>query len=287
MKLSLGTVQLGVHYGVNNSKGDLSDDEAYALLKTAHDSGFTMLDTSSEYGLAEERIGKYLQKHPGSFEICAKFNASYSKETLERLRSQSLARMGKIDHYVYYCVDFDVTKLEAGISDGVSVYGVEEAEAIAENFKLVQVPASILDGRMDTEIIRLQAKGKTVLVRSLLLQGLLAVETMRGPQGNRGNFKYYLEALPYLMTLDRIGDEYKMSIVEMAVRWAWELGCDVAIFGGETPQQVHEIGEYIRRGQLPSSLVVRVKNLRKDIPEIAISPRLWGQVYDFTPAKAE
>jgi len=67
--------------------------------------------------------------------VCAKFNASYSKETLERLRAQSLARMGKIDHYVYYCVDFDVTKLEAGIADGVSVYSVEEAEAIAENFK--------------------------------------------------------------------------------------------------------------------------------------------------------
>jgi len=101
---------------------------------------------------------------------------------------------------------------------------------------------------MDTEIIRLQAKGKTVLVRSLLLQGLLAVDPKVGPRGNKGNLAYYLDVLPYLMALDRVGEEYKMSIVEMAVRWAWELGCNVAIFGGETPQQVYEISEYWKRG---------------------------------------
>ena len=46
MRLSLGTVQLGVNYGINNSAGALSDEQVEAVLEAAVDSGFTMVDTS-------------------------------------------------------------------------------------------------------------------------------------------------------------------------------------------------------------------------------------------------
>ena len=284
MKLSLGTVQLGVPYGINNAKGKMTDAEAYELLRAAHDNGFTMLDTSSEYGLAEERIGAYERKHPNQFEICAKFNASYSKEKLDFLRKRSLERMGRVDHYVYYCVDFDVSKLEAGISDGVSVYSVEEAEAIADNFHLVQVPASILDGRMDAEIKKLQSKGKRVLIRSLLLQGLLATDTSIQPTGNIGNGEMIQAAEEYIEKLRRLANDYGMSKVEMCIRWAWEISPGVAIVGCETTEQVEQVGQYFNKGPLPYSMISSVRKIREEVPEIVISPRLWGQVYDFTSA---
>lgn len=287
MKLSLGTVQLGLAYGINNTTGVLSDEQAEALLEAAWRAGFTMLDTSSEYGLAEERIGRFLHSHPDAFEICAKYNASYPKETIEKLQAQSITRMGKIDYRVYYCVDFDVTKLEAGTAEGVSVYRAEEAEAIADNFKMVQVPASILDGRMDEEIKKLQAKGKTVLIRSVMLQGLLAADYREGPKGNVGNGEFIRKAMGYVYTLQAIGAEYGMTLPEMAVRWVWEIRPDVAIVGCETAAQAIDVGKFWRRGPMPKDVVRRVKYIRAKVPEIVISPRMWEQTYDFTVAKVE
>jgi aryl-alcohol dehydrogenase-like predicted oxidoreductase len=285
MKLSLGTVQLGVPYGINNTKGLLSDDEAHELLEVAWLYGFKMLDTSAEYGLAEGRIGRFIREHPDTFEICAKYNASYSKEELDAQQERSRLRMGDIAHYVYYCVDFDVTKLAPGIADGVSVYTVDEARAIGD-FKLVQVPASILDGRMDEMIPELQAKGKTVLVRSLLLQGLLASDLVDGPAGNVGNGKCVPEAVHYLVKLYGLATEAGMSVTEMAIRWVWEINPDVAIIGCETPDQVRTTADYWKRGRLPIKMIDRIKEIRKDIPEVVISPRMWGQSYAFTPWKA-
>lgn len=287
MKLSLGTVQLGVHYGVNNTKGMLTDAEANTLLATARRAGFTMLDTSSEYGLAEERIGKYLQAHPDAFEVNGKYNAAYPREKILALIEQSRKRMGRVDHIMYYCIGVDIAKLNPEGADGVSVYDVAEAETVHSlPYKNIQVPASILDGRMDAELRVLRSLGKRTFVRSLLLQGLLSEPYSGVLRGNVGNGAFVEAAKPYLAGLREIADENDMSVVEMAVRWAWHLDPDVAIFGAETPQQVNNIGVYWQKGPLHKYVVDQVMNLRLGIPDIVISPRLWGQVYDFTPSKA-
>lgn len=58
--LSLGTVQLGLRYGIANQDGLPDDTQAAALLAEAVEAGITALDSARSYGRSEERIGTLL-----------------------------------------------------------------------------------------------------------------------------------------------------------------------------------------------------------------------------------
>jgi len=58
--LSLGTVQLGLSYGIANQGGLPDDAQAAALLHEAVEAGITALDTARAYGRSEQRIGALL-----------------------------------------------------------------------------------------------------------------------------------------------------------------------------------------------------------------------------------
>ena len=283
MRLSLGTVQLGVAYGVNNSVGALSDEQVEAVLEAAVDSGFTMVDTSIDYGLAIERIGRFLRRRPESFEVVGKFYGALSANQIRTLKEQC-APLIDFDYTLLWthAGGQDIASLDPSLADGVTVYTVEEAEAVNPAFGMVQVPASVLDGRMDAEIVKLQASGAQVLVRSLLLQGLIASDPDVGPVGHHRCPELPELARPYLKRLRILADLYAMDVVELAVRWVWEIGPDVAIVGAETPEQARAIGEAWQRGPLPGSLTDRLRELRVGIPEVVISPIMWDQHYDFT-----
>jgi len=282
MKLSLGTVQLGLAYGVNNAVGHLSDEQADAVLEAAVDSGFSMVDTSIDYGSAIERIGRFLRRRPGALEVVVKFFGGLTPGQIENLHKKCLELVDPIDYTLLWTCGQDIEALDPGLADGVTVYTVEEAEAVDDGFGMVQVPASVLDGRMDAEIKRLQADGKIVLVRSLLLQGLLAADPETGPAGHHQNASLPFAAQPYLRALNHWAIIYGMSVPEIAVRWVWQIEPDVAIVGAETPAQARAIGEAWKRGPLPEDLVAQLYKLREGVPEVVISPIMWGQHFDFT-----
>ena len=52
-KLGLGTVQFGQAYGVSNRSGQVSREEAAAILDRAAKAGVRLLDTAVNYGEAE------------------------------------------------------------------------------------------------------------------------------------------------------------------------------------------------------------------------------------------
>jgi aryl-alcohol dehydrogenase-like predicted oxidoreductase len=53
MKIGLGTVQFGQAYGVSNTHGQVSPDEAARILSRAAQAGAMVLDTAANYGAAE------------------------------------------------------------------------------------------------------------------------------------------------------------------------------------------------------------------------------------------
>ena len=55
-KLVLGTVQLGMDYGINNSSGKPDQREAVSLLAAAYSKGIKYLDTAEAYGTAQQVI---------------------------------------------------------------------------------------------------------------------------------------------------------------------------------------------------------------------------------------
>ena len=63
-KLAIGTVQFGMPYGIANSTGQVSRDEAYQILKIAYVKGIHTIDTARGYGESEAVIGGYISQNP-------------------------------------------------------------------------------------------------------------------------------------------------------------------------------------------------------------------------------
>ena len=59
-RLMLGTVQLGLPYGIANRTGQPSYQEARAILACAYEGGVNCLDTAAIYGSSEEVLGRAL-----------------------------------------------------------------------------------------------------------------------------------------------------------------------------------------------------------------------------------
>jgi aryl-alcohol dehydrogenase-like predicted oxidoreductase len=195
MKLALGTVQLGLPYGVANPSGQVSRDEACAILKQAWSSGIDTLDTAIAYGESEKRLGDFgvgewrvVTKLPAVPEGCPDIAGwvrenvagSLNRLKLKRLyglllhRSQQLLSPAGRTLYQALAALKDENKIE---KIGVSIYDPEELDALCPgfDFDLVQAPFNVFDRRIATSgwLKRLHEAGAEVHVRSAFLQGLL------------------------------------------------------------------------------------------------------------------
>ena len=55
MKLSLGTAQFGLKYGISNQCGKVRQDEVLKILSEAKSSGVNDIDTAIAYGTSEAK----------------------------------------------------------------------------------------------------------------------------------------------------------------------------------------------------------------------------------------
>ena len=94
MKLALGTVQFGLHYGVSNAAGRVSADEVARILDAAEAAGIRVLDTARGYGTAEAVLGEL---HAGErFDVVTKTLpvADGGVSGVERGIAESVAALG-------------------------------------------------------------------------------------------------------------------------------------------------------------------------------------------------
>ena len=88
MNLCLGTVQFGLDYGIVNEIGKIKEREVYSILRQAHKE-IKEIDTSTQYGNAEEVIGKATHFLRKNFLITTKtrsFENLSVQESLELIR---------------------------------------------------------------------------------------------------------------------------------------------------------------------------------------------------------
>ena len=189
-KLALGTAQLGLAYGINNTQGRPNDQTVAAVLTEARAAGISLLDTAAAYGDSEARLGQWLSGHANNFAVVTKVAAAAPAVVraavlacLERLRLPS----------VYGVLFHDFTALQqqpaawqglqdsrtAGLTEriGISLYHPWQAQWLLNrrrwNLDLVQLPYNVLDQRFAELLPALAARGVEVHVRSAFLQGLL------------------------------------------------------------------------------------------------------------------
>lgn len=203
MKLALGTVQFGLNYGVANTSGRVSAQEASAILQRAQASGLDTLDTAIAYGDSEAVLGQLgiegwntVTKLPAVPENCQDV-AQWVHEQIE----QSMARLGvsqlhgvllhrpaqlleKMGPALYGALQ-SIKAQGKTRKVGVSVYGPAELDELCDTyeFDLVQAPLNILDrGLVESGWAgRLHDAGVEVHTRSAFLQGLLLMPAAQRP----------------------------------------------------------------------------------------------------------
>ena len=189
-RLALGTAQLGLAYGINNTAGRPDDAAVDEILRAAAAAGLSLLDTAAAYGDSEARLGQWLAAWPtADFQLVTKVAAGAPAAVTAQVR-ESLAQLGRPGVYGLLFHSFGALQATPAAWEalraaraagqarriGVSLYHPAEAEWLLNSnldFDLVQVPYNVLDQRFGPLLPELARRGVEVHVRSAFLQGLL------------------------------------------------------------------------------------------------------------------
>ncbi|MFC0776757.1 aldo/keto reductase [Flavobacterium sp. HJSW_4] len=194
-KLVLGTVQMGLNYGINNTNGKLSFETSCQILSKAFEMGIRTLDTAEAYGNAHNVIGDFHKLNPNIvFNIITKIPHGDIKDIqskvniyLEDLQVKYLDVL-MFHSFESYLNNKEECNLvlkelkEVGIINhiGVSVYTNEQIEKLLldDNITVVQMPFNLLDNNSlrGSVMKALKKKGKIIHTRSAFLQGLFFKE---------------------------------------------------------------------------------------------------------------
>ena len=178
--LSLGTVQLGLNYGISNADGKPSQQTANAILDCAMARGINTLDTAGAYGDSEVVIGSWLrtvERSKRPFIVTKAANLDHSSlEALRRdlygkVRSvylqglvfQDPARLDPrmefardtLEKFRGLCKKYSLSPAALALSYALSLPGVaslvlgsEKPEQVEQNAALLEQAVALSDAQM-------------------------------------------------------------------------------------------------------------------------------------------
>ena len=300
-KLSLGTVQLGMNYGINNAGGQPTAELANRILQTACDGGIKVFDTSSDYGTSEKIVGDFFKSYKGKKPLLVtKFKIEDDpkkvapiedvEKNLRRQVETSLERLGynKLPllmlHRESELFDYGDVLPNAlkqlqreGLVDkvGVSLNGCTYVKDVLENdlYEAVQIPLNMLDTKnvLHGGIDKLRDKGVIVFIRSVYLQGLIFRDPDTLPDG------LLQDAKEPLKRLRRLAEEENMSVAQVAITFMRDLdGVSSLVLGSETPEQVKENLALVNSPKLSDSARGKILDMFQDINPDVLKPWLWN-----------
>ena len=300
-ELVLGSVQLGLPYGVANRTGKPSRSAAVALVRRAADSGVLEFDTARAYGdsearlgeaLATRRVGRTITKLSPLTELPPDASREEVRAAVDRSISASMAALkrGRIDclllHRAEHMTAFRgvlwerlIELLEDGtlLSLGVSVQTPEEAHAALSNRDVqhLQLPFNLLDWRWQQAgaIDRIRDRAHvTIHARSVFLQGLLAAgdpaiwPAVAGVSGQ-----------DVLALLEELARDYRReNIADLCLAYVrgqdW---IDGVVVGMETEIQLDSNLQLFVKPPLSASECEEVARRIPQMPEQLLNPALW------------
>lgn len=248
MKLTLGTVQFGIDYGISNTDGVPSDAVLSEILYLAKTAGMDCLDTANAYGNAEERLGLY---NNNRFKLVTKFPKVTSSNELKSSLNDSLQKLKQEAVYGYLAHNADilienpelwqtllqlkeekkVKKIGYSLYDPLQLQKLLELDCIPD---LVQLPYSMLDRKFESAIEILKKQGTKIHVRSVFLQGLYFMDPKQLPKKLQPLEKA-------LSALHQISKEEKIPVSAIALHFALQnQNIDQVVIGVVTAKQLSE-----------------------------------------------
>ena len=291
--LTLGTVQLGLAYGVNNDKGMPTYEESAELIRTALGCGITSFDTARAYGESELVLGRFFGENPVEKTLITKavftgIDKSLVKDTLFSIARESMTRLGieKLPflklHTEKMIEEYGDTMIYAlhdlkkeGLADGIGV-SFSDKSHLREytdgcGFDCVQLPANIFDNSVivDGSIKRLADEGCAVFVRSIYLQGLFFKDTNTLPDSIKS-------AKPALDKLHALAKDAGVSMAELAVTFIRDTeGIASLVLGADNPAQLTESVSLINAPRINEDVMNEAKRIAEDVPPIVTRPWEW------------
>jgi aryl-alcohol dehydrogenase-like predicted oxidoreductase len=301
-RITLGTAQLGMHYGIANTTGRPDDVISRSILGTSEQLGINCFDTAAHYGDSEQILGRYLHdskpvsNQPGRL-IVTKFKVSPGigdnpVELEQDIRNQlerSLQRLGlsRIQIYLMHQVQDLYRHREkiVGILDrltaeglvtscGVSVYKGEDIDLMLcyDIFQVTQIPINIMDQRLIQSgyLQRLHQAHRIVFARSVFLQGLFFLNPNRVPAN-------LIKAAPYLRQLQDLAKLEHLSVAQLAFSFVRDLAeVTSLVIGAETPQQVVDNVQLFDGPGLSKQGLAAAADIFAHVQELIINPALWN-----------
>jgi len=283
-RLALGTVQLGLPYGVANRTGQPSPEIAAAILSVARNASIDTIDTAAMYGASEDILG---MAGVASFRVVTKAPALAGEAdpagALRRSLETSLARLqlSSVDALLLHdagdatgegaeaiaCTFRELKAEGLTRAAGVSIYRPSDLDSIADDFPLdfLQAPLNVFDQRVvrDDRVQRLCGAGMELHVRSAFLQGVL----LQAPVARRAYFAEWGNAFSaYDEFVQRNGGDRLAACLGFALD---QPNVTRVVVGVETPAQLAEI---VRAADRPFS--IDTSDLAQSDVRL-IEPRHW------------
>lgn len=294
--LSLGTVQLGLNYGINNTDGKPSQETANEILSCALDHGINTLDTAGAYGDSEVVIGNWLktipaEQRPFIVTKAARLETGSLEAVLDDLHkrvAESKARLGveqldmlMLHHFDDYLKDRDhvlraMQELKASGDVrfiGTSAYSFHDyGEIAATGMDAVQIPINLFDwGQIENGgLKKLADSGMMIFVRSVYLQGLV----FQDPDKLDPRMEFARETL---VKFRGLCSKYAMTPACLALSYALSLpGVTSLVLGSEKPEQVQQNVQLLNEtAALTPEQMEEIRNCFVNTPQRVLNPSLW------------
>ena len=211
MKITIGSVQFGLPYGISNVNGQVSLDEIEKILNLAKNRNINVIDTAIAYGESESALGmvgvsdfKIITKLPTVPKRLVDFTGWVEKhveESLGRLKRGSIH--GLLVHDPEFLKSSGGEKLGLALDNikssglvqkiGVSIYQPSVLEDILKKvpIDIVQAPLNVVDTCIVSSkwLDKLDKADIKVHARSIFMQGLLLMDRKSIPEKfNRWSF---------------------------------------------------------------------------------------------------
>lgn len=234
-KISIGTAQFGMNYGITNNKKSLTITEIGKILSYAKKNKINKIDTAYSYGSAEKKLGSFnLKTWKVSTKIPTTPNQINLNYWIKKKIDISLKRLNikKFDTIFIHDIDetknlkkfekiyFSLLKLkEKKITKyiGCSIYEPNDLKKLLKfKFDVIQVPANIFNNEIFKKKYSnyLKKRGIKLEIRSIFLQGLLLVSPDKLPR----KFKMWEELFLKLHNFHKKKKISKISIAFSVLR---------------------------------------------------------------------
>ena len=272
-------------YGAMELRGaprarDISDGQAETILRAALDAGINYIDTSIDYGLSEERIGRYIAHRRDNYYLASKCGCLvgappaprgersphvFSRENIIAGVEQSLRRM-KTDYLDV--VQFHISPSRQTLEENGALDALLQLQAASKVrfigmsgtlpnlrdhiamgiFDVFQVPYSAVEREHEDAISRAAEAGAGIVIRGGAAKGAPSTEKQTGLQWDRWQ----------RAQLDDLLDG--MTSVEFVLRFTFSHPhMHTTIVGTVNPAHLQANLVALEKGPLPSDVYVEAK----------------------------